>query len=42
MCVQQVQQLATAGIGKGFEQQVGVIVTLGHGRLHASNLLHEL
>jgi hypothetical protein len=42
VCVQQVQQLAPAGIGEGFEQQVGVIETLGHERLHASNLLHEL
>jgi hypothetical protein len=39
--MQQVQQLAPAGIGQGFEQQVGVIEALGHGWLHASNLLHE-
>jgi hypothetical protein len=30
--VQQVQQLAPAGIGEGLEQQVGVIGALGHGR----------
>ena len=39
--MQQVQQLAPAGIGQGLEQYVGV-VALCHGRLHASNLLHEL
>jgi hypothetical protein len=29
--MQQIQQLAAAGIGQGLEQQVGVMGAIGHG-----------
>ncbi len=37
--MQKVQQLAPAGIGQGFEQQVSVMEMLSHGSLKASNHL---